>query len=179
MILEDITAHADPEEGWKDFFLHIIERKDDNDWISFLCKGLYNGETVGLEVLVRKNMEAGLLPTDEVNQEAFYRDGICFYSIGLESDNLIKALSNLYEFPTDKAFLASITGAMTFSLNQVDVDLTKREKYNFKMFFNDDSETAYCEMFCNIDLEKMIVEFHEKDEEYRENLIRTFSGMIK
>ena len=179
MILEEITAHIDPEDGWKDVFLHIIERKEDDNWVSFICKGLFNGDRVGLEVLVRKDMEAGLLPTEEINQEAFYRDGICFYSIGVDSDNLLKALSTLYEFPTDKCFLESITGAMTFSLNQVDVDLTRKEKYNFKMFFNDDSETVYCEMFCNIDLDKMIVELHEKDEEYRENLIKTFAGTLE
>ena len=177
-MLKEITALTDPEEGWKDIFLHIIESNEDDNWVSFKCKGLYNGDDVGLEVLVRKNMEAGLLTT-KVNEEAFYRDGICFYSIGVDSDNLLKALSTLYEFPTDKSFSKSVTGAMTFSLNEVDVDLKMKKKYDFKMFFNDQSETLYCEIFCNIDLDKMIVELREKDEEYRENLIKTFSGALE
>ena len=179
MMIQEITAHIDAEEGWKDIFLHIIEIKEDDNWVSFLCKGLYNGDEVGVKVLVKKDMKAGLLPTEEINQEAFYRDGICFYSIGASSDNLLKALSTLYGFPTDKSFLESVIGAITFSLNLNDFDLTKKEKYNFKMFFNDESETMYCEMYCNIDLDKMIIELHEKDQEYRENLIKTFAGMLE
>ena len=150
MILEEITAHADPEEGWKDIFLHLIEKNEDNDSVSFTCKGLYNGSTVGLKVSVKKNMVAGLLPSEEVNQDAFYRDGICFYSIGVESDNLLKALAELYEFPTDRSFLESVVGAMTFSLNQVDTDLFQEANFffsiglgpislkNFSLFFSKD-----------------------------------------
>jgi hypothetical protein len=37
-MLEEITAHADPEKGWKDIFLQITERKEDNNWVSFNCK---------------------------------------------------------------------------------------------------------------------------------------------
>ena len=179
MQLEEITAHISPEEGWIDIFLNIVDTIDSNESVVLTCKGLYKGDIVGLRIDVRKGMEAGLLPTDEINQNAFYRDGIRFYSIGLESDKLIKAISELYQFPTDKPFLGQIVGAMTFSLNSSAVDLTKRQKYNFKMFFHEDSEDLYSEMFCNIDLEKNLVELHEKDSEYRENIIKTFSIPFK
>jgi hypothetical protein len=179
MQLEEITAHIDPEEGWIDIFLNIVESIDSKESVLLTCKGLYKGAVVGLQIDIRKGMDAGLLPTDEINQSAFYRDGIRIISIGLESDYLIKAISELYQFPTDKPFLKQIDDAMTFSLNSIGVDLTKKQTYNFKMFFHEDSEDLNCEIYCNIDLENNIVELHEKDVEYRENLIKTFSNSLK
>lgn len=68
---------------------------------------------------------------------------------------------------------------MTFSLNESPVDLEAREHYKFKMFFQDDNEDLYCEIFCNIDLAGNVIELHEKDEEYRENIIKNFMGQLQ
>lgn len=176
MTLEEITARFNAEEGWNDIFLKITDRKEKNESVIYIAKGLYKGKVVGLKVEVLKNMMAGLLPSGEVNQNAFYRDGIRFFSIGNESDELVKALSNLYQFPTIKSFPESIVGAMTFSLNEIPVDLKNNEHYKFKLFFQDNSEDLYCEMYCNLDLLDGVIELHEKDEEYRENIIKTFSN---
>jgi len=178
MQLEEITAHIDPVEGWNDVFLKIIDKTNNENSVIFTCQGLYNGFTLGLKVEVKKNMEAGLLASGEINRDAFYRNGISLLSIGVESNVFLRALSELYNFPTTKPFIDKITNAMAFSLNESDVDLAKSEKYNFKLFFNDESETHYCEIFCNIDLAKGIIEFHEKDHEYRENIIKSFAGIL-
>ena len=179
MKLEDITSRFDPEEGWNDIFLKITEREDNDDSVIFTAKGLFENQIVGLKVQVNKNMDAGVLPNQEINQDAFYRDGIRFFSIGDESDKLLKALSSLYKFPTDLPFLPVIDGAMAFSLNEAPMDLNSKEYYKLKLFFNDDSEDSYCELFCNFNLTDNIIELHEKDEGYRENLIKTFSKEIK
>jgi hypothetical protein len=179
MKLEDITSRFDPQEGWKDIFLKITEQTEAQDSIVFTAKGLYKEQIVGLDVEVKKNMVAGLLPSGEINQNAFYRDGIKFFSIGEESDTLLMALSILYQFPTENAFSRTIEGAMTFSLNETPVDLRRREHYRFKIFFQDDSGDLYCEIFCNIDLTGNVIELHEKDEEYRKNIIKTFAGQLK
>lgn len=179
MKLEDITSRFSPEEGWNDIFLKITDRADNKDSVVYTAKGLFENQIVGLKLQFKKNMEAGLLPTEEINQNAFYRDGIRFFSIGEESDKLLKVLSTLYGYPTNKSFSQAIDGAMAFSLNQIPVDLYSKEHYKFKLFFNDNSENLYCEMFCNLDLIDDIIELHEKDEEYRENLIKTFSDEIE
>ncbi|MCW3073229.1 MAG: hypothetical protein JWP69_298 [Flaviaesturariibacter sp.] len=181
MKLEDITSRFNSEEGWNDIFLKIINQRDNKESVIYIAQGLYNEQIVGLSVEVRKNMAAGLLPSGEINQDAFYRDGIKFFSNGQESDTLLKALSTLYQFPTSNTFSKTIEGegAMTFSLNELPVDLCRREHYKFKLFFHDNSEDLYCEIFCNIDLTKNIIELHEKDEEYRENIIRTFASELQ
>ena len=176
MTLEDITARFDPEEGWYDIFLRITDRQEENNSVVYVAKGLYEGRVVGLKVEVNKDMSAGLLSSGEINQEAFYRNGIRFFSIGSESDELVRALSKLYQFPTVKPFSESIVGAMTFSLNEISVDLTSKEHFKFKLCFRDDSEDLYCEMFCNIDLVDDVIELHEKDADYRENIIKTFTN---
>jgi len=176
MILENINAKFDPEESWNDIFLKIVDRNEDKDSIFYTAKGMYEGKVVGLKVEVKKGMVAGFLPSGEVNQDAFYRDGIRFYSVGNESNELLKALSSLYRFPTDKPFSKSVTGALSFSLNEIPLDFNSKYYFKFKLFFHDDSEDLYCELFCNIDLKNDIIELHEKDAGYRENIIKTFSN---
>lgn len=178
MKLEDITSRIDPEEGWNDIFLKISEKTKTQSSVIYTAKGLYKEQVVGISVEVQTNMAAGLLPSGEINQDAFYRDGIRFLSIGVESDRLLKALSTLYQIPTDKTISKTIEGAMTFSLNESPVDLEARGHYNFKMFFQDNNEDLYCELYCNIDLAGNIIELHEKDEQYRENIIKNFSGQL-
>lgn len=41
-----------------------------------------------------------------------------------------------------------------------------------KLFFHSDIESRYAEVFLNIDLPERLVQFHEKDQEYRKNVIR-------
>ncbi len=127
MILEDITARIVPEEGWNDIFLKITDRKENNNSVIYIAQGLYEGNVVGLKIEVRKGMTAGLLSSGEINQDAFYRDGIRFFSIGNESDELVKVLSELYQFPTTMPFAESITDVMAFSLNEIPVDLNRKE----------------------------------------------------
>jgi hypothetical protein len=174
--LEEITARYNAEEGWNDIFLKITDRKEKSKTVIYTAKGLHEGKVVGLTIEVMRNMMPGLLPSGEINQNGFYRDGIRFFSIGNESDELVKALSILYQFPTNKSFPEFIVGAMTFSLNEIPVDLNNKQHYKFKLFFHDNSEDLYCEMYCNLDLLNGVIELHEKDEQYRENIIKTFSN---
>jgi hypothetical protein len=179
MKLEEITSRIDPEEGWNDIFLKITDQTKTSSSVIYTAKGLYEEQIVGICVEVQTNMIAGLLPSGEINRDAFYRDGIKFFSIGVESDRLLKALSALYEFPTDRPIAKTIEGAMTFSLNENPVNLAARKHYKFKMFFQDDNEDLYCEIFCNVDLAGNVIELHEKDEEYRENIIKNFACQLQ
>ena len=176
MVLEEITANIDPEEGWNDIFLRIVYEQELENSFVYIGKGLYNGKTVGLKVEIKKGIVAGLLASGEINKAAFYENGIQFSSIGLESNELVKALSELYNFPTTKQFSNFAISSTIFSLNEVNVDLSKRNYYKFKLFFHENSEDLYSEMFCNINLTKGIIELHEKDEEYRENIIKVLSN---
>jgi hypothetical protein len=51
----------------------------------------------------------------------------------------------------------------------------KDDYVQFKVFFDSEDELGlYSEMFCNINLKENIIEFNEKDEDYRENIIKSF-----
>jgi hypothetical protein len=48
--------------------------------------------------------------------------------------------------------------------------------YKFKLFFDPSDELGlYCELYLNINLPDKEVELREKDQEYRENLIRAMT----
>lgn len=174
--LEEITAHMDSSEGWNDIFLTIVNDiiTTDNYHI-YIGKGLYKGTIVGLKFEVKNDMPAGLLKSGEINKGGFISNGIKIISIGEESDKFIKVLSELYNFPTVKPFSKSVIPSTTFSLNQKVVDLDEIDYYKFKLFFGENSENLYSEMFFNIDLTKRIIELNEKDQGYRENIIKVFT----
>ena len=54
-----------------------------------------------------------------------------------------------------------------------DPRLVKSNPVKMKLFFNPDSESNYAEVFLNLDLNTKVLQFHEKDPEYREPLLRT------
>ena len=174
--LEEITSRTDTSEGFSDIFLSIeSDTKTDSSHI-YVAKGLYKGKTVGLQFEVKSNMENGLTPDGEMNsQGGFTKNAIKTNSIGKESDELVKALGELYSFPTTKSFTKQTITSTAFSLNQKIADLDKSDYYKFKLFFEDDNEDLYSELFFNINTTEKIIELHEKDQEYRHPLIKVFT----
>ena len=175
IILEEITAHIDTAEGWNDIFLKIVSDKQTDSSHVYIGKGLYKGKTVGLQCEVKKGIAAGLIQSGEINKNAFVSNGVKLTSIGQESNDLVKSLSELYQFPTTKPFTMQTITTTAFSLNQNKVDLNIKDYYKFKLFFEENTEDLYSELFFNIDLTRQIIELHEKDEEYRENIIKVLT----
>ena len=46
-----------------------------------------------------------------------------------------------------------------------------------KLFFHSENGERYAEVFLNIDRQAQVVEIHEKDPEYRQNLIRALTEL--
>lgn len=172
--LEEITAHIDSSQDWNDIFLKIISETETDSSHIYISKGLYHGKTVGLKSEIKKEIKAGIV-SGQMNQEGFARNGIKLITIGHESDELIKALSELYKFPTTKPFTKSIIPISLFSLNEKAINLESKDYFKFKLFLAEDSETLYGEIFFNIDLGKRIIEINEKDEDYRKNIIKVLT----
>lgn len=97
-------------------------------------------------------------------------------SIGQESDELVKALAELYKQPTNKGFTKQTISATAFSLNEKSVNLDKNDYYKLKLFFAEDDENLHSEIFLNINTDKREIEIHEKDEEYREPIIKVWTN---
>jgi hypothetical protein len=110
------------------------------------------------------------------SDEFFYWGKGKFINTGKYSENFLKLLSVYY----------GVTGT---SYNNKEVDtlivglvndptLMATQKTDMKFIFNSDSENAelYSEVYINVNLSERILEFHEKDPEYRGPLIRSLYG---
>lgn len=174
--LEDITSRIDPEEGWSDIFLKITEdTKTDTSHI-YIAKGLYKNKMVGLQIEVSSKIGAGIVDGKPDGKAGFVANAVQLKSIGQESDELVKALAELYNQPTNKGFTKQTISATAFSLNDKSVNLDKNDYYKLKLFFAEDDENLYSEIFLNINTDKREIEIHEKDEGYREPIIKVWTN---
>jgi hypothetical protein len=175
--LADITSRTDTREGFSDIFLTITSRNNTDSTNIYVGQGLYKNKPVGLKFEVNSKLPFGITPGGEINSKGgFVTNGIKFISIGQESDELINALSELYNEPLKKTFSKKTISATVFSLNKKDTDFSKNDYYKFKLFFNDDGdENTYAEMFFNINTNEQIIELHEKDHGYRKPLLKAFT----
>jgi len=173
--LEDITSRINPEEGFADIFLKIVsDTKTDTTHI-YIAKGLYKNKTVGLQFEVKSNISAGIVDGKPGGQEAITGKAVRLKSIGQESDAFVKAIAELYQHPTTNGFSKQVISATAFSLNSKTADLNKKDTYKFKLFFAEDDENLYSELFFNINTDKKEIELPEKDEGYREPLIKVWT----
>jgi len=160
------------EEGFIDLTFDIIEcnkftvsssRVEYNVW----AKGLYKGNVVGLGLL--------LSATKKIFRP--FTLGVGINSLGEESDNLLKALAELYgETIPEQSKMKAYVPAGFFVLSDLKnkKDCFDNMKVDIKMFFGEDDGNQ-CEHYLNIDLPNKIVEFHEKDEVYRKSIIECFT----
>ena len=104
------------------------------------------------------------------------RNGVKFISLGQESNQLIYALSELYNVPIKNKFSKHNISATVFSLNEKEADFDKNDYFKFKLFFNEDGdEESYAEIFLNINTAQQIIELHEKDQDYRKPFLKAFT----
>ena len=174
--LVEITSRLNIEDGWFDIFLKVTEDKKTDSSHIYIAKGLYKNKTVGLQIEVSSKIKAGIV-NDEIDSEnGFLSNGVKFKSIGTESDEFIKALAELYNQPAVKNFSSKTISATTFSLNDKSVNLQKSDYYKLKLFFEENDENLYSEMYLNINTKKQEIEIHEKDEAYREPIIKVLTN---
>jgi len=173
--LEDITSRIDQAEGWVDIFLKITsDIKTDTSHI-YVAKGLYKNKTVGLQIEINSNIRAGIIDGKPDSKSGVMPKAVRLKSLGQESDELVKALAELYKVNSDKGFTKQIISATAFSLNEMPVVLDKNDYYRLKLFFEENDEYLYSEMFLNINTEKREIELHEKDADYREPIINVWT----
>lgn len=173
--LEEITSRIDPEEGWFDIYMKIVsEIRTDSSYV-YTVKGLYKGNTVGLQIEVRSDIGAGIVNGSVSGGSGFLADGVTLRSIGSESDNLVTALAELYNVSATEGFTKQPIASTIFSLNSKAVDLSKAGYYKLKLFYEIADEELYAELFLNINTETKEIELHEKDQEYRSSLIKIWT----
>lgn len=105
----------------------------------------------------------------------FYWGNANIISVGAESDAFINQVAKLY----------GVNGAVKKFKNKIPAqvvglanDPRKMDSMPIKMKFflsPDADESLYSEIFINIDLKKKVLEFNEKDPEYRLPLVRSIA----
>jgi hypothetical protein len=179
--LTEISNVSEQEEGFQDVFLKIVSEEKIKDSYVYIAKGLSKSKVVGLKFEIKSNLPNGINSDGSLDaKNGFIRNAIKISSIGKESDEFVKAISKLYEFPTNKKFTNSPLSPTAFSLNKSNVEIEELGYYKFKLFFKDgknDNEEDYCELFLNINTNEKTIELFEKDNEYRESLIKVFTAL--
>ncbi len=171
-ILPDITKVQEQEEGFSDLSLKIVEEYEKGNKYEYVVKGKFENNIVGLKIIIPNNIPAGII-NGEIEAKSFLKNGITILSIGNESDNFLNALSKIYHSQAKSKFSTKPIIATVFPLNQMKADLSQPEYYKFKVFFNDEGdENEYAEIFINLNLTNKFIEFNEKDNEYRTNIIK-------
>ena len=163
------------EEGWFDIDLGVTAVAADGDHLVVTGEGMFRGEKVGLKVAFRKDMKPGIVNAG-VDQSAFAQGGIEFVSIGEESDQLLTAMATLYGLPPQERRFAKSLAVLSLPLEEKPIDFDRRY-IHLKVFFNPkDGPDRYAELFVNLNLPEKRLELHEKDAEYRHNVVAALSG---
>ncbi|HKQ14283.1 MAG TPA: hypothetical protein VJT80_12685 [Steroidobacteraceae bacterium] len=133
-----------------------------------VAQGTYEGKLLGFAAEIHSDWVEKPLEDHGVT---FYWGRVTLRSIGEPSDSFVALLSRLYG-STSKAgpMLPEIT-AQAVGLGD-DPRKLPDSPARMKLFFHSESEARYAEVFLNVDISGRIVQFHEKDEDYRENVVR-------
>ncbi len=155
----------DPREKdpWADVALRIESLKcDAQSQCIIRARGLHGGERVGLEFIV------GVVEGK--------RWGVAYRSIGPESDRFVRALATLYRTGSNASGMKQSISADAVILGGSARTLQSK-RTDIKIFFNANGpESRYAELYTNIDPVAHVLEIHEKDPEYRQNVIKALAA---
>jgi hypothetical protein len=140
------------------------------------AQGTYRGRTVGVEITVRGQMKPGIVK-DDIDREAFYDKGVVVRGTGDITRHLADVFAEVYITAITDAEPLVQLDLTSFALDG-DPMLIETEHLNFKVFHDDDDKRGlYFEMFLHVDIPSGYVRFDEKDEEYRENVVKSFAAL--
>ncbi|MEJ0099840.1 MAG: hypothetical protein WDO12_08910 [Pseudomonadota bacterium] len=138
---------------------------------TLVARGVLSNQPVGFSIEVHPSWKESPIEGSDV---VIYWGRVTIKSIGPASDNFITALAHLYNLPNPKRSMLAAIEVEAAGLNSDPRQLASKPVH-MKLFFNSNaSEEHYAEVFLNTDLPGRVVQFHEKDMDYREPLIRAF-----
>ncbi|WP_142786486.1 hypothetical protein [Changchengzhania lutea] len=169
--LVELISNQEDGEVWQDLIFSITEKeKLANGFWSLTCKAKYQNEIVGLKINIEDE-----IPSGKIDNPGFSLKGVEIKSIGKESDKLIEIISKLYNQPIKTKFTSEKLVFVALSLNKKIATL-ENGYFRFKLFFDENEQrNSYTELYLNPDLKNDVIELKEKDEEYRDNIVKILS----
>ena len=178
MPIPDLTSRT--EEGFHDLvFATTAVRADSGGNYSIDLAAKHSGALVGFTLIVRGGMRPGFdAAKGDFDRSAFYPKGITFASTGEASNQLVHFLPAIYGLPVNAKRMRSQVEVTAVALGG-DPRRLATEEVRFKVFHDDDgSRGEYAEIFVNVNLPKSEVELREKDQDYRENLVKALAETV-
>lgn len=166
------------EEGFVDLTFQILDLVEDDSRYHFHLAASFEDEVVGFGVKLRKGIRSGFDAEMNLVKGHVYSEGVCFYTAGEQSDRLLRALAKLYGSDPEGQRMVEKEPFTAIALHQGDIDVAT-EPVKIKIFGRDGDpfdEDVYYESFFNVDLPSRLVFWNEKDQEYREPLLRGLSA---
>lgn len=169
------------EEGFVDLVFRITDFKEDEERFRFHLTASHDGNEVGMNVAMLKGIQGGFHMDEneepQLVQEHVYYDGVEFSRSGEDSDELISIIGNLYELTSDRLQMVKKQTFTAIALHEGDLNFDS-QTVNIKLFANDSedsSEDDYFECFFNVDFANRLAYWNEKDQDYRDPLLRGLS----
>jgi hypothetical protein len=135
---------------------------------TLVARGILGGLPVGFSIEIHPTWNES--SHDEV---IFYFGRATIRSIGPSSDNFVAELARQYSLPAPGVHMRKIIEVDAVGLNS-DPRLLESSPVHMKLFFNPNGpEDTYAEVFLNADLSAKVVQFHEKDLDYRAPLLKS------
>jgi hypothetical protein len=166
------------EEGFVDLIFRITDFKDDDQRYRFHLTASHDGNEVGFNVEMLKGIQGGIREDEneelQLVQEHVYSEGVEFFRSGVDSDALVSVMADLYGLASDDLQMIESHTFTAIALHEGTLDFDS-EFVNIKLFANDKEECPeedYFECFFNVDFANELAYWNEKDQDYREPLIR-------
>jgi len=157
------------EEGFVDleFPVQKIEQLKDGTR-SVVVQGSLDGQAIGFAIEFHPNWKAKRLEGSE--QSVYWGTGR-FVSTGGDTDRFVVALARLYGLGAAGRQAKASVEAEVVGLGSDPAHMTAAPT-RMKFFFQGDgSEGQYSEVFINTDLQRGVLQFNEKDLDYRTPLV--------
>lgn len=156
------------EDGFVDLDLPLVDlAQQPSNGFRFVARGTLEGKTIGFAGMTA---EWKAQPVDN-SDITMYVGAVVLQSIGAASDEFVTALAKLYGASTSRLRMLPEIRTEAIGLG-TDPRRMEQEPTKLKLFFYPEDEERYAEAYLNIDRVAGVVEFHEKDPEYRENIIK-------
>ncbi len=155
------------KEDWGDADLKAasVQKKDDGS-VAIEATAEYGKEPMGFRVTLLPKWEHWR-PKDWPMDS--YRGLVRLESIGKPSEVFIRCLARAYKHEIEQVDFRSVE-LVAISLGG-DPRSVSSEPVKLKLFFESEQDDAYAEAYLNLDLPHSLVQFHEKDHDYRKPVL--------
>ncbi|KGE13581.1 hypothetical protein [Sphingobacterium deserti] len=165
-------VNTDTENPSVYFYLGNTQETDTS--VMYTAKSLYESDTVGLQIEVSKNIQAGVGADGNPDEKDGFKKGVIkFSSLGKQSDAFVQSLGKVYGKPADGKMVTTAITPLVFSSNKQAVDLSKNGTYSFKLFM-ENKVGAEAEVFAILDLYRRLFELKARDTTQFDRVLSSF-----